>query len=116
MRRITLYLTILFIFIATTAIPSFGGPNHNGQGHDHAGELSESLILEKALGFVATIVEQGRLDASWSQIKPKKAQKNDRHEWVISFFNPEIKDPQKQTLYLFLGLSGEYIAANFIGK
>jgi len=116
MRNITIYLTILFAFIATTAIPSFGGPNHNGHRHDHAGELSESLILERASGFVATIVEKGRLEASWSQIKPQKARKNDRHEWVISFFNPEIKDPQKQTLYLFLSLSGEYIAANFVGK
>ena len=114
MRKITICLMMLFAFTAT---PSFGAGGHDDHsGHDHAAQLSQSQIQEKATGFVASIVEKGKLDASWSGIKPQDPKENSRHEWVIVFSNPEIKDSEKQTLYMFLTLSGEYIAANFTGK
>ena len=108
MRKFAFCLMMLFALTATTA--------HAGAGHDHAVELSQSQILEKASGLVARIVEKGQLEDSWRQVKPQEAKENSGHEWVVVFFNPEIKDSGKQTLYMFLTLSGKYIAANFTGK
>ncbi len=99
---------ILFALTATTV--------HAGAGHDHAVELTQTQVLEKASGFVASIVEKGKLDDSWTEIKPQDPKENSRHEWVVAFFNPAEKDNDKQTLYMFLTMSGEYIAANFTGK
>jgi hypothetical protein len=108
MRNLAFCLILLFALTATTA--------HAGAGHEHAVELSQSQVLEKASAFVARIVEKGQLEESWKEVKPQKAKENSRHEWVVVFSNPEIKDRKKQTLYMFLTLSGEYIAANFTGK
>lgn len=108
MRKITYYLMMFFVLAVTTA--------YAGDGHNHDNELSQNQIQEKASGFVARIVEKGQLDASWTQIKPKQAQETSNHEWLVSFVNPEIKDHNKQTLYIFMTLSGKYIAANFTGQ
>lgn len=108
MRNFAFCLMMLFALTATTT--------HAGTGHDHATELSQNQILKKASGLVARIVEKGQLEESWRQVKPQEPKKNSGHEWVVVFFNPKIKDSEKQTLYMFLTLSGEYVAANFTGK
>lgn len=113
MRKIIFCLMVL---IAFTAAPALGAGGHEGHGHGPAVELNQSQIQKKAARFVASLVEKGKLDASWAQSKPQDSKKNIGHEWVITFSNPEIKEPEKQTLYMFLTLSGKYIAANFTGK
>lgn len=37
-------------------------------------------------------------------------------EWVVVFVNDKIADTDKQKLYVFLTLGGDYIAANYTGK
>jgi hypothetical protein len=37
-------------------------------------------------------------------------------EWVAVFVNDEITDPDKRTLYIYLTLGGDYIAANYTGE
>ncbi len=115
----------LMVMMAFTAAPVFGadgcGHDHGAHaGHDHgndnAAELTQSQIQEKASGYVAKLVEKGKLDASWEEIAPKEVKENEAHEWVVTYANPQIEDTEKQTLYLFLSLSGKYIAANFTGK
>ena len=117
----------LIIVMALTVSPAFGegGCDHDhdahaghshGHGHDHAVEISKDQVIEKASGYVSKLVEKGKLDASWQQVEPAEVKENDAHEWVVTYSNPEIEDPEKQTLYMFLSLSGKYIAANFTGK
>ncbi|MFZ5758602.1 MAG: DUF6488 family protein [Thermodesulfobacteriota bacterium] len=108
MRRITVFLIMILALVC--------GQVYGGDGHDHANELSQEQIQEKASSYVATIVEKGKLAASWNGIPPGKAIETAEHEWLVSFHNPHEKDLDKQTLYLFLSLSGEYRAANFTGK
>jgi hypothetical protein len=114
MRKITICLMILFAFTAPQTFAASGHDDHSG--HDHTVELRQSKVKEKASGFVAKIVGKGKLDASWSEVKPQEPKENSKHEWVVVFLNPHIKDSEKRTLYMFLTLSGEYIAANFSGK
>jgi len=109
--------------VAFTTIPAFAesghdheGHDHHGHGHDHEMMLDKAQITEKASGYVAKLVEKGKLDSSWQGIPPAEIKENDAHEWVVTFSNPRIEDPEKQTLYMFLSLSGKYIAANFTGR
>lgn len=37
-------------------------------------------------------------------------------EWVVIFNNQKISESDKQKLYVFLTLNGEYIAANHTGN
>ena len=116
MRKIVFCLMVL---IAFTTAPALGGGGHDhGSNSDHgpAVKLSQTQIIEKASGYVAGLVEKGKLDAFWAQVKPQEAKDNSAYEWVVTFSNPEIEDPEQKTLYMFLTLSGKYIAANFTGK
>lgn len=113
MKRIIFCLMVLTAF---TAIPAFGAGGHGDHGHDHHAALSEAQIIQKASKYVARMVEKGKLDSSWQGISPTEAKENDHHEWVVTFNNPKVDDPEKQTLYMFLTPSGKYIAANFTGK
>ena len=113
MRRIIICLVVLLAFSVTGA--------YAGAGHSHAPKtkVTETQVLSKATIIVADIVQKGKLDASWTDIKPALAQKKtfeNRQEWVITFNNPKAEDKEKQTLYVFLSLSGEYLGANHTGS
>ncbi len=115
MRKITFCLMIMMMF-ALTAVSAQAAGGHDDHGHGHGVELNKGQIQAKASGLVAKIVEKGQLDPSWKQIKPQKAKETRNHTWLVTFVNPEIKESDKKTLYMFLTLSGEYLAANFTGK
>jgi len=115
MRRIFICLLTLLAFTATTA---FAG---SGSGHSHGPvtPISEDQALEKATSHVQNFVKKGKLDSSWSEVRPTagvKKQAKLGQEWVVTFDNPKVEDKEKQTLYVFLNLGGEYIAANYSGK
>ncbi len=124
MKKSIFCLLVLVIFAVAPA-DGENGHDHacdgshehaDGHGHDHAADLSQGRVIEKASGYVAKLVDKGNLDASWQGVSPAEVKENDAHEWVVTFFNPDIEDPEKQTLYMFLTMSGKYIAANFTGK
>ena len=113
MRRIIIYLVVLLAISVTGA--------YAGSGHSHGPktEITESQASEQATKLVASIVEKGKLNASWNQVQPAKVQKKTLKnglEWVITFTNPKEKDPTKQTLYVFFSLYGQYLGANHTGS
>lgn len=113
MRRIFICLLTLLAFTTTTA--------YAGAGHSHGPvtPISQDQALEKATSHVQNFVKKGKLDPSWSEVRPTagvKKQAKLGQEWVVTFDNPKMEDKAKQTLYVFLDLGGEYIAANFSGK
>ena len=113
MRRIFICLLTLFAFAGTSA--------HAGSGHSHGPvkPISEAQALEKATSIVKGIVNKGKLDSSWAEVAPIsgiKKQSKSGYEWVIAFNNPKVEGKEKQTLYVFLDLGGEYIAANYSGS
>lgn len=60
-----------------------------------------------------------KLIISWKDTAVAKTEKKKfgkQLEWVVSFNNKSIKEADKQTLYIFLSLGGEYLAANYTGK
>ena len=93
-----------------------------GSGHDH-GAPSEPVTQQQAEQtanqIVATFVDKGTIEKSWSSAKVEKAQQKqfgDSLEWVISYKNESVSDPEKRTLYIFMSLAGQYLAANYSGE
>lgn len=95
-----------------------------GSGHDHGhshsnAPVDHSTVQEKAIASVAVLVQEYKLESSWTSIPASSvAQKtiNGNPEWVVVFINDSISDTDKKTLYVFLTMEGEYIAANHTGK
>lgn len=108
------------IFSLMLSIVPFGAMAGAGHDHGHSHDpVTQSQAEKAAVENVAKIVASGKLDQSWKSIAVAKTEQRDyggKKEWVVSFKNANVSDPAKQTLYVFLSVGGEYIAANFTGK
>ncbi|MCF6254256.1 MAG: DUF6488 family protein [Thiomicrorhabdus sp.] len=104
--------------------PMMAGANHDhghdDHGHSHAPEaINQETAKQKAKDIVRSLIEKNKVNQSWASITAHSAEKkpfNDRTEWVVIFNNNKITDADKQTLYIFLTLNGDYIAANHTGN
>jgi hypothetical protein len=112
---ITTFLFSSLIF----ATPVIAGSDHDhGHSHDQKAASSE-IVLNQASKKVKELVDAGKIDASWAEVKSSEIkQKTFSHdpEWVVTFKNTKISDSSKQALYLFFHLNGRYIATNYTGK
>lgn len=120
MRLSTFICTIALFFTPLTAMA--GNEHNHDHGHDH-NHNHEPVTRQQAEHFandiVLQLVEKGKIESSWKSAPVNQAMKKQfgkELEWVINFKNEKITDPKKQTLYIFLSLTGEYIAANFSGN
>ena len=110
------------IFTCTLSLFSFtamAGPGHE-HSHSHASvPVSQDDAKVIATKAVAALAEKRKIEKSWQSVRAEKAEQKtfkDNTEWVVTFNNSEISDATKRTLYVFLTLGGEYIAANHSGK
>jgi hypothetical protein len=105
--------------ILTTLILSFtsyAGPGAPGHSHAAPAIAKEST---SAIGryHVERLVKKGKIDKSWMNSEFEKTVKKTfgkRKEWVLTFTNS--KGVKGKKLYIFLKMSGEFVAANFSGK
>lgn len=113
--------------LATTLVLSsliFGMPVMAGSEHDHGhshaqAPVNQQVAEKKADEVIASLVEREKIDTSWASIKASSVEKkalNGYPEWLVTFNNEKITDTDKQTLYVFLTIGGEYIAVNYTGK
>ena len=115
---------IVFSFILSLSpIAVFAGADHDHgheDGHSHSHDpVNQSQAEQMAIKSVEQLVEKGKIDSSWKSVKVAKSEKKkfgNNLEWVVSFHNDKMSDTSKQTLYVFMSLTGEYIAANYTGK
>lgn len=112
--------SVLFsIILALSPATLLAGGNHD-HGHSHSHEpVSKAQAEQVAIKSVAQLIENGKIDSSWKSAgvaKSEQKQFGSKLEWVISFANDKISDPKQQTLYVFVTLTGEYLAANYTGK
>ncbi|MBV1891997.1 MAG: hypothetical protein KUG60_01685 [Gammaproteobacteria bacterium] len=111
--------TLLFsLFLSLCAPIAMAGSDHN-HGHSHApAPVLQATASTKATAIVAALVKNNKLDESWASTTPSSVEKNvyeGSEEWVAVFVNDKVTDTAKQKLYVFMTLSGDYIAANFTG-
>ncbi|MFT5657473.1 MAG: hypothetical protein ACI9KN_000746 [Gammaproteobacteria bacterium] len=92
-----------------------------GAGHDHGGSqvpVTQAEAEKVATRSIQGLVEAGKIDSSWNSVQIAESLKKTfggNMEWVISFKNKNISELEKQNLYVFLTLSGEYLGANYTG-
>lgn len=92
-------------------------PLYAGGGHSHAPAVSVATIKTVAKDEVIRLAQAVKIDKSWAKEDISKIEKyNHGHEWRVIFKNKQIKDMQKQTLYIFVNTSGKITGANYTGK
>jgi hypothetical protein len=107
----------------------FGLTLHAGSGHDHGPsghshgtvkeQASKNMVITSANQHIKQLVKANKIDASWEGCAPVKTEQkrfNATLEWVVQYRNPQIKDPSKMTLFVFVDLYGKVNAANHTGK
>jgi hypothetical protein len=115
-------LLLGFIFSSITFLVLAGNDQDHGHdhGHSHSQEAVDNVKAESnATNIVADLVQSEKLESSWTSISASTVEKQEfdgTPEWVVVFVNDAIPDIAKQTLYVFLTLNGEYIAANYTGE
>ena len=116
MRLKTLLLCLTLGLFSMTA--TAGGGHDHGHGHSHS-PVDQATANSKATKIIASFIKQKTLEKSWASTKVSSSEKktfNGKQEWVVSFVNKKVTDDKKRKLYVFLTLSGDYIAANYTGK
>lgn len=104
--------TVIVFLFTLLAFGATAGP-----GHSHE-PVTQEKAEQIASRIVSTLVEKMVVEDSWmsSEVKESRQKKFEgRKEWVVSYQNDAVEDPSMRTLYIFLTLSGEYIAANYTG-
>ena len=115
MKHLLLIGALIFSF------SSLAGPG-SGHSHSHSHSHSKKSILKektREIGrhHVERLIKSGKIDDSWKNSIFDKSEKKtfgNKTEWVITFDNK--KGVKGKKLYIFLKLSGEFVAANFSGK
>lgn len=113
--------TIFTLALLLLPMASLAGSEHNhDHDHGHSHEPATQGQAEQAASqVIVQLVDKGKIDASWKASPVEKSEKKkfgQNLEWVVRFNNKTISDPEKQTLYIFLSLTGDYIAANYSGN
>ena len=124
MRVKIVILSLVFCFFPLVSLAGAGHDHDHGHSHDdghgHSHDPVSQMQAEQiAIKSVTRLVNKGKIDKSWKGIDVAMAEKKQfgkNMEWVVSFNNDSISDSSKQTLYIFLSLTGSYIAANYTGK
>ncbi len=117
MKKLLLIGNLLFSFSGFAG--SGGGHSHfHGHSHSHSKKsISKEKTSEIGRYHVERLVKVGKIDASWKNSIFNKSEKKTfgkKTEWVVTFDNE--KGVKGKKLYIFLKLSGEFVAANFTGK
>lgn len=108
--------------LGTIPLMAGSGHTHGAGGHTHEAikeQASEKQIIESSNKHINMLIQNKKIDAIWKNNTPvnvKQQKLNDRLEWVVQYRNPQIKDPSKMTLFVFLDLYGKVKAANHTGK
>ena len=116
MKLNTLILSFTLALFSTLTIA--GGSHDHGHGHSHE-PVNQATANSKATKIIANFIKQKVLNKSWAGTTVSSSEKkifNGEQEWVVSFINKKVEDAKKRKLYVFLTLSGDYIAANYTGK
>lgn len=110
-----------FIVCLLTALALSATSAYAGSGHSHGPvtPVAEEQVIKNASDVVAALVQKGKIDASWKEVKPTDAKKKKNQydqEWVVTFNNSKVAKKEQKTLYVFLSLDGQYLGANFSGS
>jgi len=67
---------------------------------------------------IKRLVKERKIGLSWlraTYLKSVEKKFGSEKEWVVIYKNRKIKNNKKKTLYVFLNLFGDFLAANYTG-
>ncbi len=112
------WITIALAGAFSGVAPAFA--DKGGACHFHGNmPAKQDTVLMCAGQRKDSLVSSGKIDASWQSVKHDKIEQVEGKkgkEWKVSFRNPNAPDKDKQTLFVFVSLTGNVLAANFSGK
>ena len=115
MKKFLYLATIATSLVSASALASDASSCHF---HGNA-PAAEKVVIECAVQRKTMLINSGKLDKSWDTVKHEKIEQVDGkkgREWKVSFKNPAATEPSKATLFVFMSLPGNYVAANFTGQ
>jgi len=102
-------LLVLLLLLGSSVM---AGSEHD-HGHSHApAPVNQATAEKNADKVIASLLERDKIDKSWSTIKVSSIEEkelNGRPEWVVIYINEKITNTDKQKLYVFMTIGGEYI-------
>jgi Family of unknown function (DUF6488) len=112
------FITLSALSLSLISTPSFA--DAGGSCHFHGSKAAEQPTVQRCADARRdALVKSGKLHASWSGIKSEKIEQVDGKkgkEWKLSYKNPASLEKDKQALYMFYSLPGNFIAANHTGQ
>jgi hypothetical protein len=108
---------ILILLLLSMNFSSFAGPGHD-HSHGHAAPVaSTEKIQEIGRSHIERLIKAKTINISWKTSTYSKSEKKkfgNKVEWILTYEN--AKGVKGKKLYIFLKLSGEFVAVNFTGK
>jgi hypothetical protein len=112
------FFILAALSLSVTSSPSFA--DAGGSCHFHGSKPAvEATVQRCADAKRDALVKSGKLHASWSGVKSEKIEQIDGKkgkEWKLNYKNPASPEKDKQALYMFYSLPGNFIAANHTGQ
>jgi Family of unknown function (DUF6488) len=114
------YLTVIIAAILVGVAPINAWADKGDSCHFHGSKpAAETIVIGCADARRDTLVKSGKLHASWSTVKHEKLEQIDGkkgREWKVSYKNAAAPDKEKQSLFMFFTLPGNFLAANHSGQ
>lgn len=108
------------LFAAASAMAPAAFASGASDCHFHGkSPASQETVTSCSVKRQAQLIESGKLEKSWLNIKPGMPEQVDGKrgkEWKVTFADPAAADKAKSNLYMFFTLQGNFIAANFSGN
>ena len=111
MKIVRLILVLTAVIFSTV---SWAHPEHEATSHR---AISQSQAMEVAFEKLTQLIEEKKVNSSWSQIKASGAEfkrRNNQLNWVVSFKNEKAQNKEQHNLLLFLSNTGAYISMDYI--
>jgi len=122
-------VTVLMLTLGFTSLYAGSDHSHNGQkdkGHSHSHHydkvnkgVSKKAIERASMQEVQSLVAKKKIPKSWKFVpiaKIGKTHYGDTDDWVVGFDNKQIKNKERQTLYIFVSVHGDIRGANYTGN
>jgi len=113
-------LMLMMSIIFTSSLYAHG--NHDRKETFYS-QMGISIEIKQAREFsrnlIIQFIQEGRLDKNWNDarlIEAKTQMLNGMKEWKVSYYNPQEKEDNKKTIYVFLDEYGNSVGVNFTGE
>jgi len=109
---------ITFMSLLTAALSQAADHPETSVTNHSAVLVDIATARTNAKNIISDLVDNKKLTHDWVEAKIISTEKkvySGNTEWVVVFFNNKADNKDKQKIYIFLSLAGEYIAVNYTG-